>query len=115
MSSVYYEVTTPKEDTIMKEITLEQIKKYNQMVEAAIGTEAYNKLALPMEYKDDDTKRWIGNPYGYHYPISIWEEDAKYYLKKVCGMTYLYMNLCGDPADRYYLEDNEIAKAFFGV
>ena len=99
----------------MKTITLEQIKKYNQMVTASVGTEAYNMLALPRDYREDDTKRWIGNPYGYLYPITIWEEDAEYYLKTVCGTTYLYMNLDGDPADRYSLEGKDIAKAFFGA
>ena len=101
-------------------ITLEQVKKYNQMVEMAIGTEAYDKLAFAHEYREDDTKRWIGNPYGYRYPIHIWENiactyEAEYYIKTVCGRTYLYMNLDGEPADRYLLEDNEIAKAFFGA
>lgn len=96
-------------------ITLEQVKKYNQIVEATIDTEAYNKVALPMEYREDDTKRWIGNPYGYRYAIALYDSDAEYYLKTVCGRTYLYMNLDGEPADRYLLEDNEIAKLFFGV
>ena len=33
-------------------ITREQVQKYNQMVEAAIGTEAYNKLKDTMEVAD---------------------------------------------------------------
>lgn len=100
-----------------KTITLEQVQKYNQMVEAAIGTEAYNKLALPNEYREDDTKRWIGNPYGYLYPISVWtlSDNAEYYIKTIKGITYLYMNLEGEPADRYCLEGREIARLFFGV
>lgn len=98
-----------------KEITVEQVKKYNQMVEAAIGTEAYDKLAFDHEYREDDTKRWIGNPYGYRYPISVWADDGEYYLKTVCGNAYLYMNLEGEPTDRYLLEGNDIAKAFFGA
>lgn len=103
-----------------KVITLEQVEKYNKMVEMAIGTEAYDKLAFAHEYREDDTKRWIGNPYGYHYPIHIWKDnsgmyEAEYYLKTVCGTRYLYMNLGGEPADRYLLEGNEIAIAFFGA
>ena len=98
-----------------KVITRDQVQKYNQMVEAAIGTDAYNKLALPREYRDDDTKRWIGNPYGYLYAICDCFEDAEYYIKTVCGQAYIYMALDGEPTDRCYIEDNEIAKAFFGV
>ena len=66
-----------------KTISIEQIKNYNQMVNAAIGTEAYNLLALPREDRDDDTKRWRGNPYGYLYGICDCFEDAEYYLKTV--------------------------------
>lgn len=98
-----------------KTITLEQVQKYNEMVKASIGTEAYKKLALPMEYREDETKRWIGNPYGYLYPISVWEDGSEYYIKTVSGTAYLYMNLEGEPSDRYCLEGKEIAKLFFGV
>ena len=101
-----------------KVITLEQIEKYNKMVEMAIDTEAYNKLALPMEYKDDTTKRWIGNPYGYQYRIHVfenWEDGDEFYIKTVCGVPYLYLNLGGEPSDRYCLEGKEIARLFFGV
>ena len=97
-----------------KVITLEQVKKYNQMVNASLGTDAYNKLALVREDRDDE-KRWIGNPYGYLYPISIWEDGAEYYIKTVRGRTYLYMDLDGDPADRYHLDGKEIAWLFFGA
>lgn len=103
----------------MKEITLEQVKKYNQMVEAAIGTEAYDMLGLYREYRDDDTKKWGGNPYGYLYPISTedaFEENEKtFYIKTINGITYLYMDLMGDIDTRYLLEGKDVAKAFFGV
>ena len=98
-----------------KEITLEQVKKYNQMVTASIGTDAYNKLALPHEYREDDSKKWIKNPYGYLYAISVWEDGAEYYIKTVCGTAYLYMDLEGETCDRYCLEGREIACLFFGV
>ena len=102
-----------------KEITLEQIKKYNQMAEAAIGTGAYDMLGLFREYRDEDTKRWGGNPYGYLYPISTYDWDGddsiRFYLKTINERTYLYMDLDGEPADRYLLEGKDIAKAFFGV
>ena len=100
-----------------KEITLEQINKYNQMVEAAIGTGAYDMLGLFREYRDEDTKKWGGNPYGYLYPISTYSWDGgdfiRFYLKTFSGRSYLYMDMDGEPADRYLLKD--IAKAFFGV
>lgn len=101
-------------------ITLDQVKKYNAMVEAAIGTGAYDMLALYKEYRDDDTKKWGGNPYGYLYQISTydWWNDkngVRFYIKVVGGMTYLYTDLDGEPADRYRLEGKEIARAFFGV
>lgn len=104
----------------MKEITREQVKKYNQMVEAAIGTEAYDMLGLYREYRDDDTKKWGGNPYKYLYPISTYawtegDDSIKFYLKTINGRAYLYMDMDGEPADRYLLEGKEIAKAFFGV
>jgi len=98
-----------------KIITREQVQKYNQMVEAAIGTDAYNKLALPREYKDDDTKRWIGNPYGYLYQIPDCFEDYEYYIKTVCGKAYIYTDLDGEPADRCCIDGCEIARLFFGV
>lgn len=104
-----------------KTITVEQVEKYNQMIEAAIGTDAYDKLALPFEYKDDDTKRWIGNPYGYLYQIHTFdgninkEEGDEFYIKTVCGTPYLYLNLEGEPTDRYSLEKSEIARLFFGI
>lgn len=104
----------------MKEITLEQVKKYNQIAEAAIGTEAYNMLGLYREYRDEDTKKWGGNPYGYLYPISTYdwagEEDSiRFYLKTINGRAYLYIDYDGEPSDRYLLEGKEIAKAFFGA
>ena len=98
-----------------KVITREQIKKYNQIVTASIGTKAYYKVALAREDRDDDTKRWIGNPYGYLYGISDCFEDAEYYIKTVKGRTYLYMDLDGEPADRYHLDGKELAQLFFGV
>ena len=100
-----------------KTISIEQINKYNQMVEAAIGTAAYNLLALRRQYRDDDTKRWIGDPYGYFYKITTFnmEEGDEYYLKTVNGVTYLYYNIAGTPADRYCLEGKDVARAFFGV
>lgn len=98
-------------------ISLEAVKKYSVMVEAAIGTKAYDMLALYREYRDD-SKKWGGNPYNYLYPISLyeWVEDkdsVKFYLKTVSGVDYLYMDLDGEPADRYLL--NDIAKAFFNA
>lgn len=98
-----------------KVITREQVKKYNRMVEASIGTDAYNKLALPREYREDDTKRWIGNPYGYLYPIVDCFEDYEYYIKTVCGKVYIYADLDGEPTDRCRIDDKEIARLFFGV
>lgn len=100
-----------------KVITIEQIKKYNEMVGASIGTEAMKKLALPMEYKEDDSKRWIKNPYCYLYAISdcFAGNGAEYYIKTIRGSVYLYMDLDGDPVDRYCLDDREIARLFFGV
>lgn len=100
-----------------KYISLEAVKKYNVMVEAAIETKAYDMLALYKEYRDD-SKKWGGNPYKYLYPISTyeWVEDkdsVKFYLKTVSGVEYLYMDLDGEPADRYLL--NDIAKAFFNA
>lgn len=99
----------------MRTITREQIEKYNQMVKASVGTEAYDKLALPCEYKDEDTKRWIGNPYGYIYQIPASFDDAEYYIKTVCGIPYVYMALDGELTDRCCLEGKEIARLFFGV
>lgn len=96
-------------------ITREQVQKYNQMVEAAIGTEAYNKLALPREYREDDTKRWIKNPYGYLYQIPDCFEDFEYYIKTIKDIPYIYVDLDGEPADRCCLEGKEIARLFFGV
>ena len=103
-----------------KIITREQVEKFNAMVEAAIGTDAYDKLALYREYRDDDTKRWGGNPYRYLYMISTydWWDDKNavvFYIKNVSGIAFLYIDLDGEPADRYLLEDKEIARAFFGV
>ena len=105
----------------MKEITREQVKKYNQMVEAAIGTGAYDMLGLIREYRDDDTKKWVGNPYGYLYPIATydWVKDengfVKFFLKNINGRAYIYTYLDGELVDRHLLEGKEIAKAFFGV
>ena len=103
-----------------KIITREQINKFNAMVEAAIGTGAYDMLALYREYRDDDTKRWGGNPYKYLYPISTYdwwndENGVKFYTKTVSGTLFLYIDLDGEPADRYCLEGKEVARAFFGV
>ena len=103
-----------------KIITREQIEKFNTMVMAANGTGAYDMLALYREYRDDDTKRWGGNPYRYLYPICTYDwfsdqTEVTYYIKIVGGVTYLYTDLDGEPADRYLLEDKEIARKFFGV
>ena len=106
----------------MKEITLEQVKKYNQMVEAAIGTKAYDMLGLSREYRDEDTKKWGGNPYGYLYPIATydWVNDddddfVRFFLKSINGRAYIYTYLDGDLVDRHLLEGKDVAKAFFGV
>ena len=103
----------------MKEITREQIEKYNQMAEAALGTGAWEMLGLYREYRDD-TKKWGGNPYGYLYPISTYDctegdDFIRFYLKTINGRAYLYTDLYGEPADRYLLEGKDVAKAFFGV
>lgn len=102
-----------------KTITTEQIKKYNQMVEASIGTEAYDMLALFKEYRDDDTKKWGGNPYHYLYSISTYdnfeESEKTFYIKTLGGVPFLYTDLMGDPDTRYCLDGKDVAKAFFGV
>lgn len=103
-----------------KTISIEQINKYNQMVEAAIGTAAYDMLGLYREYRDDDTKKWGGNPYKYLYPISTYDwtegdDSIRFYLKTINGIAYLYMDMDGEPADRYLLEGKDVAKAFFGA
>ena len=98
-----------------KVITRDQVRKYNQMVEAAIDTDAYNMLAFPREYRDEDTKRWIGNPYGYLYMICDCFDDAEYYIKTVGDRMYIYMTLDGEAQDRCRIDDKEIARAFFGV
>lgn len=103
----------------MKEITREQINKYNQMVEAAIGTEAYDMLGLYREYRDEDTKKWGGNPYNYLYQIATYDwvkdDSVRFFLKTINGRAYIYTYLDGDIVDRHLLEGKEIAKAFFGV
>ena len=101
-------------------ISIEQIKKYNQMVEAAIDTEAYDMLALYREYRDDDTKKWGGNPYHYLYSICTYDwfsdpDSVTYYIKTLGGIPFLYVDIEGAPADRYLLEGKDVAKAFFGV
>lgn len=98
----------------MKEITREQINKYNQMVEAAIGTEAYDMLGLYREYRDEDTKKWGGNPYNYLYQIATYD-SARFFLKTINGRAYIYTYLDGNPEDRHLLEGKDVAKAFFGV
>lgn len=96
-----------------KEISLEKIEKYNQIVKATIGTKAYDQVALLKEWKTDEGK-WEVNPYGYRYSISdIWEDGMKFYLKTINGKRWLYMDLDGEIADRYLLEDGKIARLFF--
>lgn len=97
----------------MKEITLEQVNKYNQIIEAAKGTAAYTELALWQEYKPDEdiSKRWL-TAYPYC-RISTYTDGMRFYIKNVNGKTYLYMDLDGSPADRYCLEGKYIAKRFF--
>ena len=98
-----------------KTLTREQIDKYNAIVEATIGTKAYNLTALYREYRDDDTKKWGGNPYNYLYSISKGFDDAVYYIKTLGDRTYIYMDLDGAPVDRYRIDDKPLALAFFGV
>ena len=94
-------------------VTLEQVKKYNEIIGLAVGTAAANLVALRQEYKDDDKKKWyFSDPY---YPrrqmISVWD-DGEYSIKSIDGLIYLYMNLDGSPADRYCL-DTDFARKFF--
>ena len=103
-----------------KVITREQIEKYNQMVEASRGTGAYRRLALRQEYREDDTKRWrYSSMYCLLQTITMYPFDGnegdRFYLKTIKDSVYLYADLEGEPADRYCLDGNEIAKAFFGV
>jgi len=96
-------------------VTLEQIKKYNEIIGLAVGTEAMNLVALLQEYKDDDKNKWFYSCdcYKYRQMISVWD-DGEYYIKKIKDATYLYMNLDGEPTDRYLI-DTDFARAFFGV
>lgn len=104
----------------MREVKIEQVNDYNKIVEATIGTEAYDMVALYREYRDDDTKRWGGNPYNYLYPITTYDwfkdqDSIRFYLRTINGRSYIYTYLDGEPADRHLLEGNEFAKALFGV
>lgn len=95
-----------------KVITLEQVNRYNQMIELAKGTEAYNRLALRQEWITDD-RRWLIKPY--LQTISTYDADDEFYIKTYKGRTYLCCNLEGTIVDKYRLDCCEIAKAFFGA
>ena len=98
-----------------KTISIEQINKYNELVEAARGTKAYYKVALLQEYKPDDSKNWYpACNYSCLTKISTYTDGMEFYIKTVRGSLYLYMDLDGEPADRYCIEDKEIARLFFG-
>ena len=103
-----------------KVITVDQIEKYNKMVEASIGTAAYDMLGLYREYRDEDTKKWGGNPYRYLYSICTYDwfhdpDSVSFYIKTLGGVPFLYVDIDGTPDTRYLLEGKDVAKAFFGV
>lgn len=96
-----------------KEISIEKINKYNEIVKATIGTKAYEQVALYHEFKTDEGRWESASAYGYRYAISTWEDGMRFYLKTVCGKRWLYMDLDGEIADRYLLEDCKMARLFF--
>ncbi len=97
-------------------ITKEQVRKYNEMVKASIGTPVYEKVALPREFKDD-SGRWISNPYNYLYPINEYEDSwgAVYFIRTINDVPYIYVYMDDEPTDRLCLANCEIAKLFFGI
>jgi hypothetical protein len=99
--------------TMTKEISIEMVKKYNEIVKATIGTKAYEQVALYHEFKTDEGKWESTSSYGYKYPISLWDDGMRFYLKSISGRRWLYMDLDGEIADRYLLEDCKIARLFF--
>jgi hypothetical protein len=97
-----------------KEISIEKINKYNQIIKATIVTKAYEQVALSHEFKTDEGRWEQASCYGYKYSISTYDFDGvRFYLKIVSGRRWLYMDLDGEIADRYLLEDCKIARLFF--
>lgn len=93
-----------------KEISNEMVKKYNEIIKATIGTNAYDQVALYHEFKTDEG-RWEQESY---YGISTYEFDGvRFYLKIINGRRWLYMDMDGEIADRYLLEDCKMARLFF--
>ena len=99
-----------------KTVTLEMVKRYNQIVDATVGTDARYLVGLWQEWKDDD-KKWNRSTFISRISTDFAERygGCEFYLKTVNGSLYLYMDLDGEISDRYCLDGNDVAKAFFGV
>lgn len=97
-------------------VTLETVNKYNQIIDATIGTEALYLVGLFQEWKGDD-KKWHRETCISRISTYFAEKygGCEFYTKTVNGSAYLYMDIEGEIADRYCLDGNDLARKMFGV
>lgn len=92
-----------------KTVTIEQIDRFNKMIDALKGKDYYYILYVPQEVKHDPNQKWfyIGNGKIY-IPVG-----SQPYIKTIKGKTYIYAD-AGRSTYRWLI-DGDLEKAYFGI
>ena len=92
-----------------KTVTIEQIDRFNKMIDAVKGKHYYYILDMMHEVKEDPNPKWFFMGHGKIYlPVG-----SQPYIKTIKGKTYIYAD-AGRSTYRWAIE-SDLQKAYFGI
>lgn len=92
-----------------KTVTIEQIDRFNRMIDAVKGTDYYYIFDVMHEVKENPNPKWFFMWYGKIYI----PKGSQPYLKTIKGKTYIYADN-GRRSHRWLIE-GDLCKAIFGI
>lgn len=92
-----------------KTVTIEQIDRFNKMIDALKGTDHHYILDVMHEVKEYPNPKWYCIGFGKIYlPV-----ESQPYIKTIKGNTYIYAD-SGITTHRWLIE-GDLEKAYFGI
>lgn len=92
-----------------KTITIEEIRRFNNMIDALKGTDHHYIMDVMHEVKEDPNPKWFYMGCGKIYlPVG-----SQPYIKTIKGKAYIYAD--NGISTYRWLIDDKLSRAFFGI